>query len=51
MLLHLFGESDYEMNEVCVLKKIAAFFVTLATDKEPESGDELREDCLKWQNE
>ena len=31
-----------------MLKKIAAFFITLATDKEPVGGEELQDVCTKW---
>ena len=41
----LYGEAEYEFNDVCMLSKIAAFFVTLATDKEPENKQELIEVC------
>ena len=33
----IYGESEYEFNEALILKKIASFFVTLATGKEPEN--------------
>ena len=32
----LYGEAEYEFNEKCLLKKVAAFMVTLATGKDPE---------------
>ena len=43
VLNDLYGETEYEFNEVCLLKKIAAFFVNLATSKEPEKESELLE--------
>ena len=47
----LYGETEYEFNEVCLLKKIAAFFVTLATNKEPEKEEELLEVLQKWHDD
>ena len=41
----VFGETEYEMNEVCVLKKIAAFFITLATETDPINNEELVDVC------
>ena len=33
----IYNESEYEFNEALILKKVASFFVTLATGKEPEN--------------
>lgn len=44
----LYGETEYEFNEVCLLKKIASFFVTLATENEPEKEQDLIEVLTKW---
>lgn len=33
----IYNEAEYEFNEGLILKKIASFFVTLATGKEPEN--------------
>ena len=41
VLQDVFGEKEYEFNQVCQMKKIAAFFITLATKNEPEKQDDL----------
>ena len=33
----IYNETEYEFNEGLILKKIASFFVTLATGREPEN--------------
>ena len=50
-VIDLFGEAEYEFNEVCLLKKIASFFVTLATEREPEKEKDLLEVLTKWNNQ
>ena len=40
-----YGENEYEFNEVLLLKKVAAFFVVLATTREPEDGADLLKVC------
>jgi len=47
----LYGETEYEFNEACLLKKVAAFLVKLATDIEPEKEHELFEICQKWHDQ
>ena len=37
----IYDEREYEFNETLILKKIASFFVTLATGEEPEACSEL----------
>ena len=39
----LYGEQEYEFNEVLLLKKVAAFFIALATNQEPENEEHLAE--------
>lgn len=50
VLNELYGEEEYEFNEVLLLKKVAALFVTLATNKEPEKEEELIKVCEDWHN-
>lgn len=47
----LYGETEYEFNEVCLLKKIASFFVTLATEREPEKEQDLIEVLTRWNDQ
>ena len=47
----LYGEPEYEFNEVLLLKKVAALFVTLATNKEPEEKEELFKVCQDWHDD
>ena len=47
----LYGESEYEFNEVLLLKKVAVFFVSLATTKEPENEDDLARVCQQWHDD
>ena len=47
----LYGEAEYEFNEVLLLKKVAALFVTLATNKEPEKEEELIKVCADWHDD
>lgn len=44
----IYDEKEYEFNERLVLKKIASFFVTLATTREPEKNSDLLEILQKW---
>ena len=44
----IYNESEYEFNEVLILKKIASFFVTLATGKEPENQAQLVKNLQAW---
>ena len=51
MMNGLYGEAEYEFNEVLLLKKVAALFVTLATNKEPEQEEELIKVCADWHDD
>lgn len=44
----IYDEKEYEFNERLVLKKIASFFVTLATTREPEKNSDLLDILQKW---
>jgi hypothetical protein len=44
----IYNESEYEFNETLIVKKIASFFVTLATGKEPENQGELVKCLQSW---
>ncbi len=44
----IYNETEYEFNEGLILKKIASFFVTLATGREPENQAELVESLQDW---
>jgi len=39
----IYDESEYELNDVLVLKKIASLLTTLATGTEPSHYDSLHE--------
>ena len=47
----IYDEREYEFNEALVLKKIASFFVTIATGSEPTKNSELYETLQKWKDE
>lgn len=44
----IYNEEEYEFNEVLILKKIASFFVTVATGQEPENQSELVRCVQNW---
>ena len=48
MVHDIYDEREYEFNEPLVLKKIASFFVNLATGEEPAECEELLETLQKW---
>ena len=45
MLNGVLGEFEYEFNQVLMLKKVATFFVILATKQEPDNEQELFKVC------
>merc|ERR1712003_396888 len=48
MVEQIYDEKEYEFNENLILKKIASFFVTVATENEPENNAELIDTLQKW---
>ena len=48
MVEQIYDEKEYEFNENLILKKIASFFVTIATENEPENNTELLDTLQKW---
>ena len=44
----IYDETEYEFNENLVLKKIAWFFVTLATNIDMAACNELYDTLQKW---